>query len=66
VVGSILTRRWFGGTRAEHRRAMTLALLDPPSSAIRRYLVAGEPPPASLDRSILAGARAILAAAART
>ncbi|MGD9528789.1 MAG: TetR/AcrR family transcriptional regulator [Dehalococcoidia bacterium] len=58
------TRRWFGDARAEHRRAMSLALLDLPSSAIRRYLVVGKPPPVGLDRSILAGARAILAAAA--
>lgn len=41
---------------------MNLALLDLPSSAIRRYLVAGKPPPAGLDPSILAGARAILLA----
>jgi AcrR family transcriptional regulator len=58
------TRRWFDDTRTELRRAMTLALLDLPASAIRRYLVVGKPPPASLDRSILAGARAVLVAAA--
>ena len=58
------TRRWFGDTRVEMRRAMTLAVLDLPASAIRRYLIVGKPPPDSLDPSILAGARAILVAAA--
>lgn len=57
------TRRWYGDSRAEHRRAVTMALLDLPSSAIRRYLIAGKPPPPGLDRAILAGARAILTAA---
>lgn len=55
--------RWYGHATARRRRAVTLALLDLPSSAIRRYLVAGRPPPNSLDASILAGARAVLAAA---
>lgn len=57
------THRWYGQARAQHRRAMTFAVLDLPASAIRRYLVAGKAPPATLDRSILAGARAALAAA---
>ena len=42
------------------RRAVTLAVLDLPSSAIRRYLLAGRPPPATLDAPILAAARAAL------
>jgi AcrR family transcriptional regulator len=54
------TGRWFGDVHAVHRRAMTFALLDLPSSAIRRYLVAGKPPPESLDPSIRAAARAAL------
>lgn len=57
--------RWYGQeVTAPRRRAATLALLDLPGSAIRRYLLAGRPPPASLNASILAGARAILTAAA--
>jgi hypothetical protein len=37
------------------------ALLDLPASAIRRYLLAGRPPPTSLDTPILAAARAAIA-----
>jgi AcrR family transcriptional regulator len=52
------TRRWYGDARGVHRQAMRFALLDLPSSAIRRYLLAGKPPPVSLDRLVLAAARA--------
>ena len=58
------TGRWYGQVTPGRRRAATLALLDLPSSAIRRYLLAGRPPPTSLDASILAGAHAVLTAAA--
>ena len=57
------TARWFTDVTPARRRAMTFAVLDLPSSAIRRYLLAGRTPPASLDASILAGARAALGAA---
>jgi AcrR family transcriptional regulator len=62
LIGAVagFTRRWFGEVRGVHRRAMAFALLDLPSSAIRRYLVAGKPPPESLDPSIRAAARAAL------
>jgi AcrR family transcriptional regulator len=59
------TGRWFGEVRTAHRRAMTFALLDLPPAAIRRYLVAGKPPPESLDPSIRAAARAALGEAMR-
>jgi len=57
------TARWYADVTPARRRAMTFAVLDLPSSAIRRYLLAGRTPPASLDASILAGARAALGAA---
>ncbi len=57
------TNRWFTDVTPARRRAMTFAVLDLPASAIRRYLLAGRTPPASLDSSILAGARAALGAA---
>jgi AcrR family transcriptional regulator len=58
------TARWFtrDGTQVSsiQRRVMTFVLLDLPSSAIRRYLIAGKPPPRSLDPAIRAAARAAL------
>lgn len=54
--------RWYTDVTASRRRTMTFALLDLPASAIRRYLLAGRPPPTSLDRAILAAARAAIAA----
>jgi AcrR family transcriptional regulator len=57
------TARWYTDVTPARQRAMTFAALDLPSSAIRRYLLAGRTPPASLDASILAGARAALGAA---
>lgn len=59
------TRRWYGNTLGTHRRAMRFALLDLPASAIRRYLLVGKPPPTSLDRVVLAAARAAVDEAAR-
>jgi AcrR family transcriptional regulator len=56
-------RRWYRDVSATRRRAVTLAVLDLPGSAIRRYLLAGKPPPATLDGPILAAARAALDAA---
>ncbi|MGO9788832.1 MAG: TetR/AcrR family transcriptional regulator [Solirubrobacteraceae bacterium] len=57
------TARWYADVTPARRRTMTFAVLDLPASAIRRYLLAGRTPPASLDPSILAGARAALGAA---
>ena len=51
----------FGDTTAEHERTVTFAVLDIPSGAIRRYLIAGRPPSLSLEKPILAAARAALA-----
>jgi AcrR family transcriptional regulator len=56
------TARWFGDPTPDRRRTVTLAVLDVPSGAIRRYLVGGRPPPRSLDGPILAAARAALGA----
>jgi AcrR family transcriptional regulator len=56
------THRWFGNTAAGHRRAVTFAILDIPSGAIRRYLIACRPPPRTLDDAVLAAARAALVA----
>jgi AcrR family transcriptional regulator len=54
------TRRWYGDITPDHRRTVTFAVLDIPSGAIRRYLVAGRPPPRSLEEPILVAARAAL------
>lgn len=56
-------RRWYDDVTSARRRAVTLAVLDLPGSAIRRYLLAGRPPPETLDGPILAAARAALDAA---
>ncbi|MET0190220.1 MAG: TetR/AcrR family transcriptional regulator [Pseudonocardia sediminis] len=56
------TARWYDEVTAARRRAVTFAVLDLPSSAIRRYLLAGRPPPDTLDAPILAAARAALTA----
>ena len=56
------TARWYTDVTPDRRRTMTFALLDLPASAIRRYLLAGRPPPTSLDTPILAAARAAIAA----
>lgn len=52
-------RRYGNATRA-HLQAATFALLDLPAAAIRRYLLAGRPPPESLDPVVLAAARGAL------
>jgi AcrR family transcriptional regulator len=54
-------RRYGTATRARER-AVTFALLDLPAAAIRRYLLAGRPPPESLDPVVLAAARGALGA----
>lgn len=56
------THRWYAPVTAARRRAVTFAVLDLPASAIRRYLLAGKPPPTSLDPAVLAAARAALTA----
>jgi AcrR family transcriptional regulator len=56
-----LSRRRFGHPTRRQRAAMTTALLDVPAGAIRRYLLAGKPPPHALDELLVAGANAMLA-----
>ncbi|WP_060574043.1 MULTISPECIES: TetR/AcrR family transcriptional regulator [unclassified Pseudonocardia] len=60
---SRFTGSWYGEVTPARRRAATLALLDLPGAAIRRYLLAGRPPPSGLDAVILAASRAALDAA---
>lgn len=57
------THRRYGTTTRTHLQAATFALLDLPAAAIRRYLLAGRPPPESLDPVVLAAARGALDAA---
>lgn len=57
---AVFSHRWYDHVSPARRRAVTLAVLDLPGSAIRRYLLAGRPPPTSLDGPILAAARAAL------
>lgn len=57
------THRRFGSANREHLQATTFAMLDLPTAAIRRYLLAGKSPPASLDPVILAAATAALGCA---
>lgn len=52
--------RRYGHASRAHLQATTFALLDLPAAAIRRYLLAGRPPPASLDPVVLAAARGAL------
>jgi AcrR family transcriptional regulator len=54
------SQRWWGDTDRTHRQAATFAVLDMPAAAIRRYLLAGKPPPTSLDAPLLAAAQAAL------
>jgi hypothetical protein len=43
------TARRFGRNRAPQRRAVVFALVDVPYAAVRRYLLAGQPPPPAVD-----------------
>jgi hypothetical protein len=54
------THRWFDELTPGLRRVVTFVVLDMPAAAIRRYLLAGRPPPDTLDAAILAPARAAL------
>jgi AcrR family transcriptional regulator len=53
-------RRWFGEAGHEQHQVTTFALLDIPVAAIRRFLLAGKPPPVTLDPSIVAATYAAL------
>jgi len=54
------TQRRYGTAGRDNLQAATFAMLDLPTAAIRRYLLADRPPPASLDAVILAAATAAL------
>lgn len=56
------TQRWFAEVTPARSQAVTFTVLDLPTSAIRRYLLAGKPPPSTLDQPVLAAAKAALAA----
>lgn len=47
-----MSRRLFGSTSAAARQATTFATLDLPFAAVRRHVVRGEKPPATLDALI--------------
>jgi AcrR family transcriptional regulator len=57
-----LTARRFGQPTRAQRNAITTALLDLPAGAIRRHLLAGRPPPATVDPLITAASLAYLEA----
>jgi AcrR family transcriptional regulator len=56
-----LSRRLLGDS-PEARRATAFATIDIPFAAVRRHVMAGEAPPASLDPLIEAAYRAVIAA----
>jgi len=47
------TRRRFGRVTPTHLQTVTFALVDVPYAACRRYLLAGQEPPASIDDLVL-------------
>jgi AcrR family transcriptional regulator len=57
--------RWFGKASHEQHQVTTFALLDVPVAAIRRFLLAGKPPPVTLDPSIVAATYAALGQGSR-
>jgi AcrR family transcriptional regulator len=54
-------RRRYGSQRAIAVQRVTFALVDVPYAAARRYLLAGKPPPPSLDELVAAACRCVLA-----
>lgn len=54
-------RRRFGSDDEVHLQRLAFALADLPYAAMRRYLAAGEPPPASVDRLVVTTCRCVLA-----
>lgn len=59
------THRYYGSAGRTQQQAVRFALLDIPVAAIRRYLLAGTPPPVALDARIAAAASAALGDADR-
>jgi hypothetical protein len=60
-----LARRLFGRATPETVERTTLAVVDMPLGAMRRYLVAGTEPPASLRELLETAVRAVLDARSR-
>jgi AcrR family transcriptional regulator len=56
-------RRRYGSDDEDHLQRLTFALADLPYAAMRRYLAAGEPPPASLEDLVATTCGCVLAAA---
>ena len=54
-------RRRYGSDDADHLQRLTFALADLPYAAMRRYLAAGEAPPASLEGLVATTCRCVLA-----
>jgi len=54
------TRRWFGDITPASLQAVAFALVDAPYGASRRYLLAGKPPPPTVDELIIRTCRCVL------
>ena len=55
------TRRFSGSAARSNLETMNFALLDVPYAAVRRHLLAGEPPPAAVDQLVTSAAWSVLA-----
>jgi AcrR family transcriptional regulator len=55
-----ITRRLFGRNTAAARQVATFAVLDLPFSAVRRFVVAGKPPPLQIDGLIARAYAAVI------
>ena len=56
-----LCKRLFGDARAEQQRRLSFAVIDMPYAAVRRYLLADRPVPASIDGWLERAVLAVLA-----
>ena len=54
------TRRWFGRITPASLQTVAFALIDVPYGASRRYLLAGKPPPTTVDELIIRTCRCVL------
>jgi AcrR family transcriptional regulator len=57
------TRRWFGRITPTSVETVAFALVDTPYGASRRYLLAGKPPPPTVDELIVRTCRCVLSLA---
>ncbi len=53
-------RRRYGRAGTRQQQQVVLALVDVPRAAVRRFLLGGRPPPASIDHLVTAASRAVL------